>query len=179
MARVFATADIGDGALALVRAAGHEVEVWPAMTGPPPDVLRNRAASCDALITTLRDPIDRAVLEAGQGRLRVIAQDAAGLDNVDLAAAKELGIVVTNTPGVLTAATAEFALFMMGSLARRLPASEALVREGRWGSWHPWHPFLGTEVTGKSVAVVGCGRIGRAFALACAGLDMDLLLVSR
>ena len=149
------------------------------MTGPPSDVLVERALRMDALITTLRDPIDRAVLEAGRGSLRVIAQDAAGLDNVDLIAAAEFGIAVTNTPDVLTAATAEFALFMMGALSRKLMASEALVREGRWGAWHPWFPVLGDEVTGKCIAIVGCGRIGRALAGACLGLDMDLLLVAR
>jgi glyoxylate reductase len=179
MARVFATCDIGSDALALLREAGHEVEVHQDPAGPSHALLVERAGSgVIALISCLRDPIDRAVLEAGRGSLRVVAQDSVGTDNIDLQAATELGVVVTNTPGVLTEATAEFALFLMGAVARRLPESEALVREGTWAAWHPQLPILGTEVSGASVAVVGCGRIGRSFALKCAGLDMDLLLVS-
>jgi glyoxylate reductase len=180
VARVFATCDIGAEALELVRRAGHDLEVWAEPTAPPHSVIVEKVASGIAgLITTLRDPIDRTVLEAGEGRLRVVAQDAVGTDNVDLDAATELGIVVTHAPEVLTHATAEFALFLLGSAARRIVPSEALVRSGRWAGWHPSLPFLGDEVTGASVAVVGCGRIGRAFAAKCTGLDVDLLLVSR
>ena len=177
MARIFATCNIGDEALALLRDAGHELEVWDDLAPPPHDVLVEKAAEVDALVTTLRDPVDRAVVEAGRGRLRVIAQDAVGLDNVDVAAASEAGVVVTNTADVLTNATAEFAVFMLGDVARKLSPSEELVRTGRWGSWHPWHPFLGEEVSGATVAVVGCGRIGRAFASKMTGFDVDLLLV--
>ena len=177
MAAVFATSDIGAEALALVRSAGHELDVWPHVAAPPHDVLVARAATSDGMITTLRDRIDAEVLAAGAGRLRVIAQDAVGLDNVDVAEATRRGIVVTNTPDVLTEATAEFALFLLGALARRIPSSERLVRGGGWTSWHAFHPFLGTEVTGKTVAVIGCGRIGRAFAAKCTGLDVNLLLV--
>src|SRR5262249_34186499 len=84
----------------------------------------------------------------------------------------------TNTPDVLTEATAEFALFMMGAVSRRLYSSEKLVEENRWGSWHPYLPFLGDEVTGKTVAIIGAGRIGKALAKKCIGLEMDILLYS-
>ncbi len=179
MARIFATCDIGAEALDLLRDAGHEVEVFADPAGPSREFILDRAGSgVVALITCLRDPIDRGVLEAGKGTLRVVAQDSVGTDNIDVAAATEFGVVVTNTPGVLTEATAEFALFLMGAVARRLPESEALVREGRWAAWHPSFPILGQEVSGSTVAVVGCGRIGRSFALKCVGLDADLLLVS-
>jgi glyoxylate reductase len=77
---------------------------------------------------------------------------------------------------VLTEATAEFAFFMMGAVSRKLYSSEKLVEQNRWESWHPHHPFLGDEVTGKTIAVLGTGRIGKAFAKKCIGLDMDLLL---
>lgn len=179
MARIFATCDIGAEALDLLRTAGLEVEVFEDPAGPSRDTLVERAASgIVGLISCLRDPVDRQVLEAGRGTLQVVAQDSVGTDNIDLAAATDCGIVVTNTPGVLTEATAEFALFLMGAVARRLPESEALVREGRWAAWHPQLPILGREVSGAKVAVIGCGRIGRSFALKCVGLDMDLLLVS-
>jgi len=177
MGRIFATADIGAEALARLREAGHELEVWPELEAPPHDVLLDRAGRVDVLVTTLRDPVDAAVLESGAGRLRLVAQDAVGHDNIDVARAASLGIAVSTTPGVLTHATAELALFLLGELARKLRPLEDLVREGRWGSWHPWHPFLGVEVTGKTIAVVGVGRIGRALASKCTGLDADLLLV--
>jgi glyoxylate reductase len=101
-----------------------------------------------------------------------------GFDNIDRAAANRFGIPFTNTPDVLTEATAEFALFLLGAVSRRLYSSQKVVEENRWGYWHPYHPFLGDEVTGKSVAVIGAGRIGKAFAKKCIGLDMDLLLYS-
>lgn len=177
--KVFATCDIGADALDLLRRAGHELEVWPDLEPPPHELLVRKAAEADALVTTLRDRVDRAVVAAGRGRLKVIAQDAVGTDNIDLAAAAEAGIPVTHTADVLTEATAEFAFLILGAVSRRLAPSEAMVREGRWGSWHPWHPILGDEVTGKTVAVIGCGRIGRAFAAKCAGFDMDVLLVEK
>jgi glyoxylate reductase len=108
----------------------------------------------------------------------VVAQVAVGLDNIDRAAANRYRIPVTNTADVLTEATAEFALFLMGSVSRKLYISERLVEENQWSYWHPYLPFLGDEVTGKTAAVIGCGRIGRAFAAKCIGLDMDLLLYS-
>jgi glyoxylate reductase len=104
---------------------------------------------------------------------------AVGYDNIDVTAATRHGIPVANTPDVLSDATAEFAFFMMGALARKLYPSEDLVRSGRWGVWHPHHPWLGDNVTGKTIAVIGTGRIGRAFIQKCVGFDMDVLCYSR
>jgi lactate dehydrogenase-like 2-hydroxyacid dehydrogenase len=175
--RVFATADIGSEALDRLRETGCDLEVWREAAAPPASVLTDRVSGgAEVLVTTLRDRVDRALLEAGRGSLLLVAQDAVGLDNVDVEAATDLGIPVAHTPGVLTEATAEFAIFMMGALARRLEPSERLVREGRWVMWHPSEPFLGDEVTGKCLAVLGVGRIGRAVATRALGLDMDLLL---
>lgn len=175
---VYATCDLGAAALQRVRAAGIELSVYPRPQPPPSGVIREQLARrrVQGLLTTLRDPIDAALLGAGAGTLRVVAQCAVGLDNVDVEAATRLGIVVTHTPDVLTPATAEFALFSLGSLARGLEPSETLVREGGWRQWHPFLPFLGTEVHGMTVGVIGLGRIGRAFAARCVGLEVDLLL---
>ena len=178
--RVFVTADIGDAALERLRRRGYEVEVYAQPTAPPQSLIIEKVASgIDGLITTLRDRIDEAVFAAGRDRLRVVAQLAVGVDNIDRAAANRYRIPFTNTPDVLTEATAEFALFMLGAVSRRLYASEAEVREQRWSYWHPYRPFLGDEVTGKTVAVIGAGRIGKAFAAKCIGLDMDILLYAR
>lgn len=175
--RVFATADIGDAALERLRERGCVVEVYPDNEAPPKQLLIEKIRSgVQALITTLRDPIDEEVLSAGAGTLKIIAQMAVGFDNIDRAAANRCRIPFTNTAEVLTEATAEFAFFMMGAVSRKLYSSEKLVEENTWTSWHPYHPFLGDEVTGKTVAVIGTGRIGKAFAKKCIGLDGDILL---
>ena len=175
--RVFVTADIGGAALDRLRGNAYQVEVYPDTEPPPKSLILERVRSgIDALITTLRDPIDEEVFAAGAGTLRVVAQIAVGFDNIDREAANRYQIPFTNTADVLTEATAEFAFFIMGALSRKLYSSEKLVEDNQWGSWHPYHPFLGAEVTGKTVAVIGTGRIGKAFARKCIGLDMDLLL---
>jgi glyoxylate reductase len=177
--RVFATADIGEEALGRLRERGFQVEVYDGKEPPPKSLIVERAQSgVDALITTLSDTVDEEVFEAGRGSLRVVAQMAVGVDNIDRAAANRCRIPFTNTADVLTEATAEFALFMMGAVSRKLYSSEALVADNQWGPWRPYLPFLGDEVTGKTIAVIGAGRIGKAMARKCIGLDMNLLLSS-
>ncbi|HXF05169.1 MAG TPA: D-glycerate dehydrogenase [Blastocatellia bacterium] len=174
--RIFATCDIGQEALDRLRARGYDVEVYPSPDPPPKELIIEKVKSgIDALITTLRDRIDREVFAAGQGTLKVVAQDAVGFDNIDRAAANEFKIPFTHTPDVLNEATAEFAFFILGCLSRKLWSSEQLVRENRWGAWHPYLPFLGDEVTGKTVSVIGTGRIGKAFIKKCVGMDMNIL----
>ena len=176
---IFATADIGGEALARLRGRGFEVDLYDGPEPPPKSLIVEKVrGGVEGLITTLRDRIDEEVLAAGAGTLRVVAQIAVGVDNIDLASASRYGIPVTNTPDVLTEATAEFAFFMMGAVSRMMSSSQRLVEDERWGAWHPYHPFLGAEVTGKTVAVIGAGRIGKAFAKKCVGLDMSLLLYS-
>jgi glyoxylate reductase len=174
--RVFATSRIGDAAENLLRARGYDLEVFQGPEAPPTKVIIEKVKSgIDGLITTLRDPIDAEVFEAGKGTLKVVAQIAVGFDNIDRAAANKYRVPFTNTADVLTEATAEFAFFMMGMLARKMWQSERLVREQKWPSWHPFLPFLGDEVTGKTIAVVGTGRIGLAMIKKCSGFDMNIL----
>jgi glyoxylate reductase len=176
---VFATADIGRDAFDRLRERGYHLEIYT-RTEPPPKTLivEKVRGGIAALITTLRDAVDEEVLAAGKDTLRIVAQFAVGVDNIDRAAANRYHIPFSNTADVLTEATAEFALFMLGSVSRKLYSSEKLVEENSWSAWHPYRPFLGDEVTGKTVAVIGAGRIGKAFAKKCIGLDMDLLLYS-
>ena len=174
---VFVTADIGQAALERLRNCGYEVEVYSEIDPPPKSLILEKIGSgIDALITSLRDKLDEEIFAAGANRLKVVGQMAVGVDNIDRAAANRYRIPFTNTADVLTEATAEFALFMMGAVARKLYSSEKLVEEKRWGTWHAYLPFLGDEVTGKTVAVIGAGRIGKAFAKKCIGLEMDVLL---
>lgn len=174
--RVFATCDIGEPALNRLRERGYEVEVYPNSDPPPKSLIITKVrGGIDGLITTLRDSIDAEVFEAGKGKLKVVAQIAVGFDNISRTDANLYKIPFTHTADVLTEATAEFAFFMMGAVARKLWPSEKLVREHRWGAWHPFLPFLGDEVTGKTVAIIGTGRIGLAMIKKCTGMDMNIL----
>ena len=174
--RVFTTSRIGSAAEKLLRDRGYDLEVFEGPEAPPKKLLIEKAKSgVDGLITTLRDPIDAEVFEAGKGTLKVVAQIAVGFDNINRADANKYKIPFTNTADVLTEATAEFAFFMMGMLARKMWQSERLVREQKWPSWHPFLPFLGDEVTGKTIAVIGTGRIGLAMIKKCSGFDMNIL----
>jgi glyoxylate reductase len=174
--RVFATCHIGDAAVNRLRERGYEVEVYPSPEPPPKSLIVEKLRTgIDGLITTLRDKIDAEVFEAGNGKLKVVAQYAVGFDNISRADANKYKIPFTNTADVLTEATAEFAFFALASLARKLWPAEKLLRENQWGYWHPYLPFLGDELTGKTIGIIGTGRIGQAMIKKCVGFDMNML----
>src|SRR6201996_4809054 len=129
--RVFATCDIGE-AIDLLRNRGYEVEVYPQPEAPPKSLIIDKVKSgIDGLITTLRDPIDAEVFDTGKNTLKVVAQYAVGFDNISRTDANRYEIPFTHTADVLTEATAEFAFFMMGALARRMWTAEHLTRENK------------------------------------------------
>jgi glyoxylate reductase len=130
-------------------------------------------ASADALVCLLLDRIDAAVL-ARAPRLRVVANCAVGYDNVDLAAATAAGVCVTNTPDVLTEATAELAFTLILACARRLGEGERLVRSGAWTGW-ALDQLLGLQLAGKTLGIIGYGRIGRALARRAIGFGMRVI----
>jgi glyoxylate reductase len=134
------------------------------------------ATGCDAMITILRDPVTQEVLETG--RLRCVAQYAVGYDNIDVATARRLGIVVTHTPGVLTDATAEMALALMFATGRRIVESDRYVREGKFTGWEPLL-LRGPGLTGKTLGIVGAGRIGRRLGDMARGIGMRVVFQSR
>ncbi len=175
--RIFATTDIGKDALDRLREKGWELEVYDHLEAPPKTLILERVRSgVDALITTLRDEIDDEVFSAGTAAgLRVVAQDAVGFDNIDREAANSHRIPFTHTPDVLTGATAEFAFFLLGAVSRRLFPAELQVRENEWTTWHPYLPMLGDEVSGRILAVIGTGRIGKSVANKATAFDMDIL----
>src|SRR6202158_5533972 len=174
--RVFATSRIGDPAENRLRERGYELEVFQGPEAPPKKrIIEKVKSGIDGLITTLRDKIDAEIFEAGKGTLKVVAQYAVGFDNINRADASRYKTPFTNPADVLTEATAEFAFFALASLARKLWSAEHLVRENKWGYWHPYLPFLGDEVTGKTIGVIGTGRIGQAVIKKCIGFDMNIL----
>jgi glyoxylate reductase len=173
--RVFATCAIGT-AIELLRHRGYEVEVYPGPAAPARELLLEKVSGgIDGLITTLRDRIDAEVFEAGKGTLKGVAQFAVGFDNINRTDANRYKVPFTNTADVLTDATAEFAFAILMDVSRKLWSSERLVRENRWAFWHPYLPFLGDEITGKTIAVIGTGRIGQALIAKCSGFEMNVL----
>jgi glyoxylate reductase len=139
--------------------------------------LLQAARRSDALVTLLTDRVDRSILEAGKG-LRIVANVAVGVDNIDVATATRLGILVTNTPGVLTEATADLTWALILAVARRVVEGDALVRTGRFRGWD-FDLLRGMELRGKTLGIVGAGRIGRAAARRARGFGMKVLSHSR
>jgi glyoxylate reductase len=120
-------------------------------------------ADCDVFVPTVTDNIDAALIEGAGDRLKLIANFGAGVNHIDLQAARARGIVVTNTPGVLTEDTADITMALILSVPRRLAEGERLVRDGQWKGWAP-SGMLGHRIGGKALGIVGMGRIGRAVA---------------
>jgi glyoxylate reductase len=176
VARCFVTRRLPGDALDRL-AAAHDVEVWPERGPPPRDELLARVTDAEGLLSMLTDRVDAELLAAAP-RLRVISNYAVGVDNVDLAAARERGIPVGHTPEVLTDATADLAFALILALARRLPEGSAAVRDGEWVTWEPdW--LLGRDVHGATLGIVGPGRIGRAVAQRAEGFGMEVLHTGR
>jgi lactate dehydrogenase-like 2-hydroxyacid dehydrogenase len=141
--------------------------------------LREAVATADALLPTVTDKISAEVLGAGPRRVRIVANFGVGYNNIDVEAAKAAGIAVTNTPGALTDCTADLAMTLLLSAARRAGEGERHLREGSWTGWRPTH-MLGTKVTGKTLGIIGLGRIGRAVARrAHHGFGMKILYYNR
>ncbi len=171
--RVFITRRIPASGLDRIRAA-CDAHVWDGPLPPPYAVLKEKAAGCDGLVSLLTDRIDAALLDAAP-RLRVVSNYAVGFNNVDVAAATARGVRVGNTPGVLTDATADMAFCLLIAAARRLTEGYDDSRSGRWKTWEPMG-WLGQDLVGRTLGVVGMGRIGYALAKRCArGWDMPVL----
>jgi glyoxylate reductase len=140
----------------------YDVEVWDRYQPPPYETLLEKVKEVDALASLLSDRIDCNLLQQAK-RLRIVAQYAVGYDNIDVECATRLGIYVTNTPGVLTEATAELTWALILAVARRIVEADTFVRWGEWWrtktGWHP-HMMLGLELKGKTLGIVGLGRIG-------------------
>jgi len=154
-----------------------ELDLHDAETAMPRELLLTRIQTAHGLLSTLADQVDRALLEQAP-LLRVVANHAVGIDNIDLAECTARGIQVTHTPDVLTEATADLAFALLLAVARRLREGERLVREGRYRGWAPTM-LLGRELRGATLGIHGFGRIGQAMARRAAAFGMRVLCHSR
>jgi glyoxylate reductase len=166
---VLITRKIPDAGIDLLRENGLHIEI--ADTGKP--ALSGRIVNADALLCLLTDTIDRELIERSR-RLKIVANYAVGYNNIDVAACSEKGIAVTNTPGVLTETTADMAMTLMLTIAKRVVEADAFVRDGKFKGWEPML-LLGADITGKTIGIIGAGRIGQAVARRAAGFDMRIL----
>lgn len=176
MSSVLVSSDLPGDALDRLRAA-HDVEVGELPTGLGRQAILERVVDKDAIITLLSDKIDATVLDIAK-RLRVVANYAVGVDNIDLEACRARSIAVTNTPGVLTDATADLAMGLLLAAGRRIVESDKLARTGTWRGWAP-SEFVGARVSSATLGIVGFGRIGRAMARRARGFGMRVLYTQR
>ena len=165
--KVFVTRNIPEPGLDRLRER-CDVKVWPKPLPPRRDTLLGEVRGCAGLVTMLSDKIDGTLLDAAGGGLKVVANYAVGFNNIDVRACRERGVAVGNTPDVLTDATADVTVLLMLAAARQFTPAAASVRDGGWKTWAPLD-HLGVELKGKTVGVVGLGRIGRAVAERCRG----------
>ena len=175
--RVFITQPIPEPGPTMIRGVASEVIASTEDRILSPDELRQGVAGCDAVLCLLTDAIDASVLEAAKG-CRVFSNMAVGYNNIDVAAATRLGILVTNTPGILTEATADLAFTLILGVARRVAEGDVEMRAGRFPGWGPFY-MLGGDVTGKTLGLVGPGRIATAVAERARGFRMPLLYHGR
>jgi glyoxylate reductase len=171
--KVFITRLIPDAGLKLIKQECN-AEVWTDPLPPPYALIRQKIVALDGLVSLLTDKIDAPLLDTAP-RLRVVSNFAVGFNNIDIPAATERGIAVGNTPGVLTDATADMAFCLLIAAARRVVDGHQYTLSGKWKTWEPLG-HLGQDLTGRTIGIVGMGRIGYAMAKRChAGWDMKVL----
>jgi glyoxylate reductase len=170
---VFVTREIPGAGIDLLRENGCTVDVNPQDRSLTREELVTAGAGRDGLLAMITDTLDREALERMKS-VRVLSNCGAGFNHIDLAAANRMGILVTNTPGVLTDATADLTWALIFAVSRRIIEADRFTRQGLFKEWHPM-AFLGGDLTGKTLGIVGAGRIGRAVALRSAGFGMTVL----
>ncbi len=173
---IFVTRKFADSGIKALKAQGYRVNVYAEDNIISRKELLKNVAGCDAILPLLTDAINDDVFVAAGPSLKIVANYAVGFDNVDLAAAKRRGIIVTNTPSdKVNEAVAEHAFALMLSLARRIPEADVFSKAKKYSGWSPTH-FIGTDLDGKTLGIVGAGRIGASVARrAVKGFNMKLV----
>jgi glyoxylate reductase len=174
--KVLVTRRLPSSVLAKLEALA-DIDLYTGDAAIPEGDLRARAAPADAIVCLLTDRIDRAVIDSAPS-LKVVANVAVGYNNIDVAYARSRGIVVTNTPDVLTESVADFTWAMILAITRRISEGERLVRSGHWKGW-ALDQLLGSELRGKQLGLIGVGRIGRAVAMRAPAFGMRVVYASR
>ena len=174
--KVFITRTIPDKGLDLIKEF-CVVDLWPEDLPPSREELLQRVRGTDGILALLTERIDDEVMNAAGSQLNVISNFAVGFDNIDIQAATARNIPVGNTPDVLTDATADLAFALMMAVARRIPEAERFVHAGKWKTWSPM-TFLGVDLQGATLGLVGFGRIGKAMARRATGFDMRVIYSS-
>jgi glyoxylate reductase len=175
-AKIYVTRQLPQAALSLLNGCG-EVRVWGPDEVIPRAVLLREVREVAALLCMVTERIDEELLTHAP-ELKIVANMAVGYDNVDVPALTRRGIVLTNTPGVLTETTADLVFTLILGIARRVGEAERIVRQGRWRSWSPFS-FLGRDVHHATLGILGLGRIGLEVAKRAKGFDMRVLYTSR
>lgn len=178
MSRVVVTGKIPKPGLDILRRAGHEVDVWDSEEQQPRDQLLEQVRGADALLTLLTEQVDAELLDAAGEQLQVVANVAVGYNNVDVGVCRERGVVATNTPGVLTEATADIAMGLILMATRRLGEGERVIRSGTPWQWGMFY-LLGSGLQRKTLGVVGLGGIGAATARRARAFGMNVIYSSR
>lgn len=174
--RVFVSREIPEAGLSLMEGK-VSLEVWEDETPPGKEILVEKAEKCEGLVVIPGDPVDREVLSSGR-TLKIVSCFAVGFDSIDVKAATDLGIMVTNTPDVLTEATADLSFGLLLAAARRIVEGDRLVRSGKWDRWGPRF-MLGKDVCGSTLGIVGLGRIGQAVARRAKAFGMEIVYHAR
>ncbi len=177
MKKVFVARIIPDVGLNTLREAA-DVTVWPGELPPTRTELLANVKGMDGIVSLLTDKVDGEVMDAAGSQLKFVCNVAVGYDNVDVSAAKQRGITVTNTPGVLTETSADMAFALLMAAARRLPEGERYARAGNWKTFG-FTLLLGQDVHGATLGIAGMGRIGAAVARRAKGFGMRILYTAR
>ncbi len=176
--KIFVTRKIPDEALSILQER-FDCEVWEQEETPVPrEILKQKISEVDGLYVLITDRVDADLLAQASPGFKAISTMSVGYDHIDIESAAKKGVTVTHTPGVLTETTADLTFALLMAAARRITESEQYLRNGKWKTWSPMQ-LTGQDVYGKTLGIIGMGRIGEAVAKRARGFDMTILYHNR
>jgi len=174
MPYIYVTRKIPEIGIQILQEQNWDIYVHPDQLPPSREELLKRVKGASAILSLLTDKIDKEVFDAAGPSLKIVANYAVGYDNIDVEEATKRGIIVTNTPGVLTDTTADFGWALLMATARRIVEADEYARSGKWKTWEPTL-LLGSDIHHKTLGIIGFGKIGKAVAKRAQGFDMNIL----